>query len=115
MVRNRVRKTERHGSTDPATMKAAIAMVKDGCSVRRSSELLGIPKSTLHRYILSSREVGKELDSMPLQPRYNNRKIFNDTEEQELANYVITASKHHHGLTTKCTRTLAYDYAVKTR
>ena len=115
MVRNRVKKTVRHGATDPSTMKAAIEMVREGCSVRHAADLLDIPKSTLHRYILTSREAGIELDSMNLKPRYNNRKVFSDTEEKELADYVIVASKHHHALTTKCTRTLAYDYAVKNK
>jgi hypothetical protein len=48
-----------------------------------------------------------------MEPGWDNRRIFSDTEELEIEKYLITASTLHHGLSTVGTRTLAYEYAIK--
>lgn len=56
MGRIRVRKTEYHGQTDGSTMRAAVAMINDGLSLRVVAELLKISKSTLQRYVAASKK-----------------------------------------------------------
>ena len=56
MVRNKIRKTEYHGQTDAATMRAAVAMVNEGHTNRFVGDLLGISKSTIHRYVQLSKK-----------------------------------------------------------
>lgn len=112
MVRNKIKKTDFHGQTDQSTMRAAVRMVQEGDSLRHVSELLGVQKSTLHRYV-SAAKVHGDLDTQRMRPHYDHKRVFSDEEEIELADYILTASKHHHGLTTSCTRTLSYQYANK--
>lgn len=51
MGRNRIRKTT-IGLTDETTMKKAVkAVMVEKLSVRKVSEMFGISKSTLHRYV----------------------------------------------------------------
>lgn len=51
-------------------------------------------------------------DSVNYQPQYDNNRVFTKDEETDLVEYLITAAKHHYGLTTMSTRTLAYQFAV---
>lgn len=50
MVRNRKRKTEKQGQTDPDVMKAAVEMVLGGTSLRKAAEVFQLSKSCLQRY-----------------------------------------------------------------
>ncbi|XP_041356358.1 uncharacterized protein LOC121373696 [Gigantopelta aegis] len=113
MVRNRKRKTDNHGQTSADLMKRAVIMVGEGKSIREVATALSISKSTLQRYVTISKKKG--LHDMSLTPNYNNNQIFSDPDENELENYLLTASKHHHGLTTTETRQLAFQYAKKNK
>lgn len=42
----------------------------------------------------------------------NNRQIFTAVEEQELGDYAIPAWSSHFGLSTRCLRKLAYEFAI---
>jgi DDE superfamily endonuclease len=44
-------------------------------------------------------------------PHYDVRRIFSDSEERMLVDYLLTASKLHHGLSPKAARELAYEFA----
>ena len=52
-------------------------------------------------------------DGMKFKPQYDHNLVFMPAQEIELADYLLLASKHHHGLTTRATRELAYQYAVE--
>ena len=52
---------------------------------------------------------------MRFSPHYNNKLVFTTDEESELADYLLLASKHNHGLTTRGTRRLAYEYATQNK
>ena len=52
-------------------------------------------------------------DGLQFKPNYDNKRIFNNMEENDLGNYPKTAAKHNHGLSPAETRKLAYQYAVK--
>ena len=60
--------------------KAMSAVEKDGVSIRRASELFGVPKSSLHDRISGKVQHGTNPGKVPyLTPR----------EEEELANFLI--------------------------
>ena len=66
----------------------------------------------MQTYFATARE--NRLDNMiRYAPKYASRQIFDKMEEEELSNYLLTASKHHHGLTTFDCRRLAYEYAIR--
>ena len=50
-------------------------------------------------------------DDIKFRPSYDCRRIFSDADEVELRGYLVTASRHHHGLTCLAARQLAYQYA----
>ena len=52
-------------------------------------------------------------DGMKFKPQYDHNLVFTPAQEIELADYLLLAPKHHHGLTTRATRELAYQYAVE--
>ena len=107
------RKTESHGKTPAEVMKQAVAMVVGGMSVRETAKSLNISKSTLHRYVTLRKKDGTDENPIRYEPNYANSQIFSSKEESDLATYLSTAAKHHHGLTTKDTRRLAYEFATR--
>lgn len=111
MVRNYKRKTDNHGRTDASIMRAGVKMVLDGQSIRDTARLLNISKSTLQRYVSVSKQNGLS-DDARMNPNYDHSRVFTDSQEKELGEYVILAAKHHHGLTVNCVRSLAYQYAA---
>jgi transposase-like protein len=59
MVRNKKRKTETHGQTDPDLMKRAVNTVIEGrASLRQTAKDTGIKKSTLQRYVKLAQSKG---------------------------------------------------------
>lgn len=51
MVRNKKRKTETHGQTDPTIMKRGVEMVLSGEGIRETAKALDLSKSSLQRYV----------------------------------------------------------------
>ncbi|XP_065653122.1 uncharacterized protein LOC136080428 [Hydra vulgaris] len=46
-------------------------------------------------------------------PNYNNRQVFTAEDEKSLSSYLLIASKMNYGLSTRSTRLLAYEFALK--
>ena len=114
MVRNRVRKTM-IGNTNAEVMEAAArAVVSREKSLNEAALEFSIPKTTLFRYVA---KLKTSTDSTPVsfRPHYDVRRIFSDNEEKMLVEYLLTASKLHHGLAPKAARELAYQFAEANR
>ncbi|ELT87936.1 hypothetical protein CAPTEDRAFT_212200 [Capitella teleta] len=109
-MRNPKRKTSK-GSVPGDVMEAAAKRVCAGQSVRDVADESGIPKTTLHRYVA---KMNTE-ESPRFTPNYFVNRVFSEEEEKSLSEYLLRASKHHHGLTSKETRVLAYEYAVRNK
>lgn len=110
MVRHRKKKKPEPPSEEE--MKRAVCIIIDhDQSIRQTSKETGIPKSTLGRYVSKAKSSGRE--NVRFSPFYATARVFSDAEEAELEDYLLTAFKHHHGLTTKACRDLAFQYAVK--
>ncbi|ELU03693.1 hypothetical protein CAPTEDRAFT_206367 [Capitella teleta] len=108
--RNPKRKTSK-GSVPGDVMEAAAKRVCAGQSVRDVADESGIPKTTLHRYVA---KMNTE-ESPRFTPNYFVNRVFSEEEEKSLSEYLLRASKHHHGLASKETRVLAYEYAVRNK
>jgi len=106
------------GGWDPNDMIRAIEdVLKNGLSERRAVEIYRVKLSTLKRRL-------KEACILPIRPialskssaiPYNKSamKIFTESEEKELVEYSLRASKMGFGLSSGKLRTLAYEYAKK--
>jgi hypothetical protein len=109
MMRNRKRKTT-WGTIPGEAMENAAKRVSAGECLRKVAKDASIPKSTLQRYVAKLKT-----ESARFTPNYSVNKVLSDEEERLLCEYLLRASKHHHGLTSKEARELAYEYAVSNK
>ena len=77
-------------------------------SVRAAANKYNVNRTTLHRYV--DKHLKSEGDCS-YSPNYKNSLVFSIEQENELSKYCLTASQMLDGLTTKCIKKLAYDYA----
>jgi len=89
---------------DPENLKAAIEAVKAGGSFKGTAKSFRVPLMTLKRLVRSGRDTI---------PGYKKAQIFSSDEEQELAEYLLTASQLYYGLTISALRKLAFQLAKK--
>ena len=118
MVRSYKRKTEKQGKTSDEVMRTAVNKVlSSGTSVRQTARVMNISKSALNRYVNNAKNLGSADRSRGLRctPNYQIGQVFSSQQEQSLEEYLLTSSKHHHGLTTKGCRELAYQYGKKNK
>jgi hypothetical protein len=99
------------GSVPSDRMRDAAQAVIDGKSLCATAKDCEIPKATLSRYVRKIRQSGPH-ESVRFTPHYNVRQIFSETDENMLAEYLLTASKLNHGLSPKETRMLAFEFAT---
>ena len=109
MGRKYKKKTNRE--RDAAAIENALKEFREkGGSVRAIALKFGIPRSTFHDYVKRDRDrvdqEGFELRS------YSVRQVLSSNMERELAGYPRQCSAIFHGLSSKMTRELAYEYAI---
>lgn len=110
----RTYKKKKSDPTPPETMKHAVHLViHDGKPKRQVARELGIPRSSLLRYIKATEERGA--DAVSYRKSKATRKVFTDEQESLLKDYLLVASKHHHGLTQQMARELAWEYAKENK
>lgn len=101
MVRCYRRKTVRGIANTPELLDQASKLMRENnVSLREAAKSVGIDKSALSRY-LKGRSIGYD----------NKQRILSKDCEQLLAEYLLTCSRMHHGLTPKEARKLAFSYA----
>jgi hypothetical protein len=97
------------GMTSAQTMKeAAESVVAGEKSLGAAANDYGIPKTTLFRYVV---KMAGDREVVKFSPIYKVRQVLTDDEESLLADYMLTASKLHHGLSPKEARLLAFEFA----
>ncbi|KAK9872201.1 hypothetical protein WA026_016255 [Henosepilachna vigintioctopunctata] len=98
---------------DEKIMRSAVADVIAGASIRGTAKSYGLAVMTLKRYARKRKNATtKQIDYTP---NYRHSQIFSITEESELVNYLMKASKLYHGLTAKNVRQLAFQYATENK
>lgn len=101
------------GLTSAETMQNALNLLNGGLSLRKVSEMTGVPYVTLFRYAKKQKE--NPLEKIKLTPNYNCRQIFDIDKEKELVKYILNLSKMGFGLTVTECRKLAYDMAEQNK
>ncbi|XP_066946059.1 uncharacterized protein [Macrobrachium rosenbergii] len=95
---------------DTAIENALQDFKEKGGSVRTIAIKFGIPQSTFHDYVKRDRD---KVDQESFQlPSYSVRQVLSGHMERELADYLKQCFAIFHGLSTKITRKLAYEYAI---
>ena len=108
MVRNRIKKTNKV-AIPSETMKVAVNKVLEGTQLNVVARQFNIDRMTLKRYCRKKRLNLNEA----FKPNYNNRQVFTAEDEKSLSSYLLIASKMNYGLSTRSTRLLAYEFALK--
>jgi len=92
-------------------MKEAAQLVANGeLSLCESAARSGIAKATLWRYVNKLKNANHD-NPVQFSPKYASRQVFDKNEETMLVEYLVMASKLHHGLSTKAARILAFDFS----
>ena len=112
MVRKYVRKTEGSGILPEVMKHAAESVVSLEMSLYEASRTFSIPQTTLHRYVVKLRnQHGSGAKPVTFEPNYGVRRIFSDAQENLISDYLLEASRLHHGLSVRAARCLAFDFA----
>ncbi|KAJ8952468.1 hypothetical protein NQ314_007545 [Rhamnusium bicolor] len=77
---------------------------------KAAAKQFGIAKSALARHIKNLKS--SDQNQFVYNPNYQVKKVFNETEESELVNYIKMAAKMHYGLNLASVKKLAYEYAI---
>lgn len=111
MVRNYKRKSNRGEWSKESMKKALQKVLTKEAGYKKTALRYGIPKTTLIRYVKKINN-GEEvkINSRQLGPL---KTIFNEEEEEELAQYLKNMEERLFGLTTLDLRRLAYQLALK--
>lgn len=111
MVRNYVRKTNRVHSDQ--NMREAVELVENGESLRKAANLKNVNYMTLFRYVNKKKNTAAagSAETMRVTPNYENRKVFSESQEAALKEYIKNCAKMCYGLDTVEVRKLAYEMA----
>ncbi|KAE8741495.1 hypothetical protein FOCC_FOCC012980 [Frankliniella occidentalis] len=109
MVRNYKPKTNRK-LTSPRKLKAAVALVKAGWSIRKAAKDKGINRQTLFK---ACKKKNKQPDVSPPQLTYNSRSVLSPEIEKSISDYCIQVAQMGYGLTVLKCRELAFEVAQK--
>ena len=109
MMRNYIRKTNRGACSD--ILQRAARKVMNGGSKKGVAEEFGVDRMTLSRYVKKLQETG--LDHVVTGYRFlsTSKCIFDEKMEADLSNHITTLANMFHGLSQKCCRELAYEFA----
>ena len=115
-MRNYKRKTER-GVHQQIMEQAAKLVTEQHESARSSAKQFNIPRTSLLRFLKRLQMVGRPNPTgrptrTPTVGYNNGRQIFCDTEEKELAEYILQVGRIYYGLSTTEVRKVAFEYAA---
>lgn len=89
---------------------AAEKCISGEISIREAARRYNVSKTTLIRHVKSFKESTATV--FEYVANNNTKQVFNDAEEAELKDYLLTAARYHYGLTKTEVRNLAYQFAV---
>ena len=119
-MRQYKRKTQRGLTTKNVMQKAMTEVLIDKKFCRTVANKYDIPHVTLRRYCLNYRKEpaivkGDDITEVSLRKYgyFNNRSVFNISQELLLVEYLLKASALYYGLSTNEVKSLAYEYAAK--
>ena len=107
MPRNRVRTTDRGKIPQEVMEAAAEEVINRGLSVRSVAKVHGICHVSLHRFCVKKRR-----NDNPTVGYHPHNRVFNENQENILADYVKKCADLYYGLSTRDLRSLAFQCAV---
>lgn len=110
MPRKYTRKSERGKYSDQDMQKAVDLVITNKMSLRAAAKQCGLNYKTVQRNV--EKQKAAHEGNVSFAPRHNHKQVFNNEEEQELADYIKDRSDLGYGLTILQVRELAYDFAV---
>jgi hypothetical protein len=123
MVRNYIRKTDRH-MIDPKDIKKAVRLVlAKKMKIRAAADRYNLKKSTLFFHVNKATDKGNiaedesgiedssDTEAAETKSKHASRQIFSSQEEGSLARYLCQASAMNFGFTYSNARSLAFQYA----
>ncbi|XP_039280433.1 uncharacterized protein LOC120350563 [Nilaparvata lugens] len=106
MVRER-KLPKSKGLFDAEQMKEGVKLVLEGQSLRAAANQMGLKFQTFARYVRKIKN-NQETD---MKARCDERKIFTDQQEKDLATFLVESAKMFYGLSTQEARKLAWEMA----
>lgn len=98
------RKTEKKYTLE--TLQTALGEIKETkLSLRRAEEKYNIPRATLFDQLKKSAEDVRD-------PKRGKKPIFNESQEQELVQFILKSCRNYFGITTLTLRKVAFDFAT---
>uniref|UniRef100_T1HZY6 HTH psq-type domain-containing protein n=1 Tax=Rhodnius prolixus TaxID=13249 RepID=T1HZY6_RHOPR len=91
-------------------MSAVTTNSENKISLREACKIYKVSLATLSRHLKVFKESGAE--NFKYSTNYTVKRVFDDTEELSLVDYIKTIAKMQYGLSKKGVRELAYKYAV---
>lgn len=105
-------KKKKIGKFTKTAMKEAVELVMKGGSLRKVATLKNLSFQTLARYVKKAKEADN-LQEVKMRPKYSVNKIFTETEEATLEQYIVKCSQMFYGLSTIDCLNLANETAVQ--
>ncbi|MCP3927780.1 MAG: hypothetical protein GY705_01620 [Bacteroidetes bacterium] len=110
MPRNFQRKTDRGLFTRETMLEGVRLVLNAGQKIKPTAKELGLNYKTLGRYVELKRN-NADLENQHMGYSRLHRRIFNDKQEQILADYLLQASRIYFGLTMIEFKTLSFKFA----
>lgn len=98
------------GNNSEADIRRGITLIRNGMSIRAAAKDVQVPYATLKRYYWNIKNAAS-LEGQRLQPNYSVNKVFTETQENELKEYIKYCALLFYGLPSKECRQLAYQCA----
>ena len=115
-MRTYTRKTDRGSYSKEDIVRAVDLVKKNEASIRSAAKMCGINCRTLSRYCkrLTGDDALEEIsgESLFTVGYKSGRQVFPNALEEELVEYILTASSIYQGLSPKEIRKLAYQLAI---
>ena len=110
------RKTDRVNVPLEIRLQAVKMVLNDKVSCNSAAKAHGIPETSLRRYCMKYREsINNDAPLESVGGYKSSKKVFNDTQEQLLRDYLLKASAMYFGLSYYEARKLACEYALQLR
>ncbi|GAB1603164.1 uncharacterized protein LOC115218308 [Argonauta hians] len=111
MPRNYQRKTDRGCFPRDLMLEGVRLVMEDGQQIKPTARELGLNYKTLGRYVEKKRQ-NKDFEQESFGYSATHRRVFDDKQEEMLADCLRQASRIYFGLTMVEIRTLAFEFTV---
>lgn len=113
MVRKHERKTK--GNSSALIEETVKSILEKGISLRQVGKDLCIPRATLQRYLAQTKADAAEGKVTNYDKGSTKNRVFSNSMEGQLEEYLLQASRQLHGLTKSHLQDLVYEFAHRNK